>query len=591
MSGTFQNVINLWQTVNCSEVEERDDEVDNIDYVVEYIDSEDEPPEVNEFPIVEDDEVETKHTVQLHCVQITNGEIENSIWSATPPDKPNVATNAARKIAQAKAGPLGLAKAAKSPSECLSLFLDADVMATITEHTNERIKLERQNYTRARDACDTDAVEIMAYLGILYIAGTVRDGRQKIDHLFEAKKGTGMEAVFLTMGLSRFTFLSRCLQFDDPATTEEETDTDKLAPIRAIYERIVTNFQKFFRPGRLLALGEQLTPFKGACEFRQSIPVKPCNVGLKYHLLVDCEIPYTCNVELCAPNNHKPYDLSYAPTDVAMRMTEPVQGKHKTIIVPPKFTSLETIKKLHDSRTMLIGEVPKPYTDIPKQFTVSKGRTENDTLTAYHEMASLISHMVRSKDLLILMSSYREESSDAETIVDDSDESPDPKIVQLYNRSKNVIQLIQQMCATYDVAKNTRRWQLIVFFNLMNLSAINAWCIYRMNHPESTLDRREFLTDMALELLRPQAQVRLYVKTITPVLRQRIGIFLGIEKSEYDIRPVSAKRDGARGRCYMCGRSRNKTTRTSCDSCGKFVCSDHYACVCYECTGDSAGTK
>ncbi|XP_058169742.1 piggyBac transposable element-derived protein 1-like [Anopheles ziemanni] len=508
MSGTLQNVNNLWQIVDGWDDEEMDDEVDNVDYVVEYIDPEDEPPEVHEFPIVEDDEeeVESKHTVQLHCVQIANGEIENSVWSATPPDKPNVSTNAGRKIAQAKAGPLGLAKAAKSPSECLSLFLDADVIATITEHTNERISVEKQNYARPRDASDTNAVEIMAYLGILYIAGTVQDGRQKIDHLFEAKKGTGMEAVFLTMGIHRFTFLSRCLQFDDPATTEEETDTDKLAPIRAIYERIITNFQKFFRPGRLLALGEQLTPFKGACEFRQSIPAKPSG-GLKCHLLVDCEIPYTCNMELCVPNNHKPYDLSYDPTDVAMRMTEPVQGKHKTIIMSPKFTSLDTIKKLHDSRTMLIGEVTKSCKNIPKQFTVSKGRTENDTLTAYHEMASLISHMVRSKDLLILMSSYREESSDTDSMDGDKEESPDPKIVQLYNRTKNVVQLIHQMCTTYDVSRNTRRWQMIVFFNLMNISAINAWCIYRMNHPESNLDRREFLTDMALELLRPQAQV------------------------------------------------------------------------------------
>uniref|UniRef100_A0A182JHW7 PiggyBac transposable element-derived protein domain-containing protein n=1 Tax=Anopheles atroparvus TaxID=41427 RepID=A0A182JHW7_ANOAO len=582
MADVKPDISNLWQ-IEALAIE-NDNELVDYDYIEEYIDPYDDPDQAD--TVVGTEERESKHTVQLNSVRIINGEVENSVWSSTPTE-----VDEERKIAQAKSGPLGLAKAAKSASECLSLFLDADVIATIAEYTNERIKVEKHNYTRERDANETDGMEILSFLGILYLAGTVRDGRQQIEYLFEAKNGTGMEAVFLTMGLHRFHFLSRCVQFDDPTTAEEDTEADKLAPIRAVYERIVGNFQKFFRPGRLLALDEQLIPFKGTCEFRQCIPLKPYNSGLRFNLLVDCDVPYTSHMEVCVPNNNKPYDLSYAPADVAMRMTEPIQGKYKTVIMGPKFTSLETVQKLHDSRTMVIGEVKKSQEDIPKLFTVSKGRTENDTLVAYHEMVTLMSHMVRSKDLLILMSSHREENTDTEYPEDITGQMHDPKIVQMYNRSKNVVQLIQQMCSMYDVARASRRWQLVVFFNLMNLSAINAWCIYRMNHPEREVSRRDFLTDMALELLRPQARRRLDMKTIPRLLKQRIGIFLGLEKGEYDAVPVMPRRKGMRGRCYMCGRTRNKTTRNSCEFCGKFICSDHYACVCLVCyNGDGAET-
>uniref|UniRef100_A0A182K3S6 PiggyBac transposable element-derived protein domain-containing protein n=1 Tax=Anopheles christyi TaxID=43041 RepID=A0A182K3S6_9DIPT len=579
-----------WLTEEGEEIQVKDEDVvyEDIEYIEEYVNSLDEQFDAsgNDETVNEEG---TTYVTKIESIDHAIEMLQNTVWSIKPPERTGTM---GRKLAHPRAVPIGLAKSAKSPAECLSLFLDADVIAMITEYTNEQIRAEQANYARERDANLTDEVEIMALLGVLYMAGTVRDGRENIERLFDTKMGTGLEAVYLTMTSLRYHFLSRRIRFDEPTGTQDEIEGDKLAPVRAIYERIVSNCQKCLRPGRFLMLDEQPVQFKGKCEFRQFLPTTPGRTGFRFHLLADCDTSYVSNLEICVPDNQNPYNFSYAPTDVAMRLTEPVQGRQKTVILGPAFTSPELIKKLYDSRTMVIGEACKSYPDLPKAFVSNKGRPEHSTLVAYHDSTTLVSYVTKRKEMMILMSSFAE--LDAVDPDEEQDESQKHlKLVELYNRTKTTIRTIQQMCAMHNVVRSTRRWPLAVFFNLMNLSAINAWCIYRLNHPEEAkVSRRDFLVTMALELLRPQARRRLDNKTLPRLLKQRIGMFLGISREEYETVPVLSNRGDARGRCYLCGRARNKTTRISCHSCGKFTCNAHCAQLCRTCyLDDSTGEQ
>lgn len=51
-------------------------------------------------------------------------------------------------------------------------------------------------------------------------------------NIFDDPKGTGPEAVYLTMNIQRFRFLLRNLGFDDYTNHPERREIDKLAPIR-----------------------------------------------------------------------------------------------------------------------------------------------------------------------------------------------------------------------------------------------------------------------------------------------------------------------------------------------------------------------
>ncbi|XP_049286255.1 uncharacterized protein LOC125765306 [Anopheles funestus] len=569
-----------WISEDGDEIQVKEEDVvyEDIEYIEEY--SLDEP-NTSEGAISANEE-NNEFVTKIETIDSAVDVLQNAVWSIQPPARTGTM---GRKLAHPRSVPIGLAKSAKGFAECLSLFLDADVIAMITEYTNEQIKAEQANYARERDANLTDETEIRALLGILFIAGTVRDGRENIEYLFDSKMGTGLEAVYLTMSSLRYHFLIRNVRFDDPSAALDETEGDKLAPIREVYERIVSNCQKYVRPGRFLMLDEQTVQFKGKCDFRQFLMNVPGRSGFKFHLLADCETSYVSNLEMCVPDNRNPYNLSYASIDVAMRLTEPIQGKQKTVILGPTFTSPELIKKLHESRTMVIGEVKKSYPDIPKAFASNKGRPEHSTLAAYHDTVTLVSYVTRRKELTLLMSSFTEaDPEESEESDENQKQNQHFQLVELYNRNKATVHSIQQMCTMYDVVRSTRRWPMVVFFNLMNLSAINAWCIYQLNNPgESKISRRDFLVNMSLELLRPQARRRLDNKTIARTLKQRIATFLGLNREEYETVPVFENRPDSRGRCYLCSRARNKSTRMSCHNCGKFTCNAHCAHLCRTC--------
>ncbi|CAK1585061.1 unnamed protein product [Parnassius mnemosyne] len=106
-------------------------------------------------------------------------------------------------IVRVQSGPREIAKTKATSLDCLSLFLDDEIVAMITDSTNKRILIEQNKYSRDRDAKITDELEIKGLMGILYLCGSVKSGRENILQLFDAKKGTGMEAVYLTMNVQR----------------------------------------------------------------------------------------------------------------------------------------------------------------------------------------------------------------------------------------------------------------------------------------------------------------------------------------------------------------------------------------------------
>lgn len=49
-----------------------------------------------------------------------------------------------------------------------------------------------------------------------------------------------------------------------------------------------------------------------------------------------------------------------------------------------------------------------------------------------------------------------------------------PDIITFYNWTKIGVDLVDQLCQNYNVARNTKRWPMDVFYNLLNVAAINA---------------------------------------------------------------------------------------------------------------------
>lgn len=495
-------------------------------------------------------------------------------WDSSLPKK-NVRTRRENIITHLP-GPKGIAAKLFSPKEILNLFIDEHTYKIIVECTNIYIDSIKCNYERDRDARPTNVTEIKALFGLLLLIGTYKSSRTNIQKLWDNSRGNGLESCYLTMSRNRFSFLLRCLRFDDIRDRASRREFDKFAPIRNVFEIINNNFSKYFIPSEYLTVDEQLLAFRGNCPFRQYMPRKPSKYGIKTFALVDAKMAYTMNLETYLGNQPEgPFRQSNSASDVVMRLVEPIKGSHRNITTDNWFTSYPLAKNLLSNGITIVGTLRKNKTEIPKEFQPNKVRQPGSSLFGFQNDVTLVSYCSKKKQAVLVLSTlHHDDNIDVE-----SGDLMKPEIITFYNRTKIGVDLVDQLIQNYDVSRSTRRWPLVVFFNLLNISAINALIIFKLNQKKS-IKRNKFLEDLAWDLIKPQIEFRSKIQQIPIELRRRACILLGQTLNDDS---TLRKPESTKGRCYSCGRQRDKTTRKWCEKCGKWICNEHLKNVCENC--------
>ena len=71
----------------------------------------------------------------------------------------------------------------------------------------------------------------------------------------------------------------------------------------------------------------------------------------------------------------------------------------------------------------------------------------------------------------------------SEPDVDTSKEKRKPEVTLTYNETKAGVDTMDQMTRNYSCKRKTRRWPLLVFYNMLDISAINAYVIWNALNP------------------------------------------------------------------------------------------------------------
>ena len=80
-------------------------------------------------------------------------------------------------------------------------------------------------------------------------------------------------------------------------------------------------------------------------------------------------------------------------------------------------------------------------------------------------------HPKRSK-FVLLLSSLHHNSNIAE--------SGKPEIVEFYNKTKAVVDVLEQKVRHYTTYRKTYHWPLAVFYNILDISAYNAFVLFKL---------------------------------------------------------------------------------------------------------------
>lgn len=569
----------------CLSDEEDNIEDDSDDGEVDHVDEEDilsdtqslEDEEINqpqEDSIVDDSDDDEP----LQNIFFAKDKLKNVMkWNRSLPNRPNIRTRS-RNIVLHLPGPKGEGRHANTEIECFNLFFDNNVIRLIVASTNIYINMIKDRFQRERDARLTDGIEIRAFIGILLLSGCLGGSRKKTKNMWDNSRGTGVEICYLAMSEKRFRFLMRCIRFDDVRDRHQRREIDRLAPIRELFELMTHSFQRLFTPSEFCTIDEQLVKFRGRCPFRMYIPSKPAKYGIKVFAVVCAKTMYCLNLEVYVGTQPDgPYKLPQSAEEVTLRMIEPIAGTNRNLTSDNWFTSVPLAERLlHEKQLTLVGTIRCNRVGVPNEMRPHKDRTVYSSIFAHHKDKTLVSYCTKPKKAVVLLSTMHEDHK----IDEDSGDLQKPEIITFYNHTKIGVDVLDQMCAKYDVARNTKRWPMVIFFDLINISAINASRIHSANNVVTPpISRSDFITNIAWNLIVPKIRERVNVPVLPVELKRRARKLLGLDEPQPERQPT----DNKVGRCYRCGRERDRSTRKCCNQCGRKICPDHTLLICDTC--------
>lgn len=157
------------------------------------------------------------------------------------------------------------------------------------------------------------------------------------------------------------------------------------------------------------------------------------------------------------------------------------------------------------------------------------------------------------------------------------------EIITYYNKHKIGVDMVDKMCSGYNVQRGTRRWPMVIFFTMLNVSGINSQIIYLGNGNEVP-PRRVFLQELGSELIRDQLIRRSSLTHLPRTITLRISEIL----PKYQISTPSSTKlavadESKRKRCHPCWENKfTRLTKYTCKECGQYLCLQHCGIVCPE---------
>ena len=183
-----------------------------------------------------------------------------------------------------------------------------------------------------------------AFIGILILFGATKGRKESIECVW-SDDGAFCRPIFkATMERDAFQNILRFIRTGNHATRQEGRTSDKLAPIRKIWEIFTKNCQKCLVHELQMCVDEQLVGFRGRGPFRVYMKSKPDRYGIK--IWANCKNPsgYVWNSQVYTGQ------IFFAPEKkqgqrVVLDLVKGL-GQGYRVICDNFFTSLELAKEL-----------------------------------------------------------------------------------------------------------------------------------------------------------------------------------------------------------------------------------------------------
>lgn len=401
-------------------------------------------------------------------------------------------------------------------------------------------------------------IELKAYIGILIYMAIFKSKLESLKSLWSVDKGR--DIFRQTMPLRRFIEITRALHFDDFTTRSERRECDKFCPIRDTFERWKEVLSKCLIPHDDLTVDEQLVAFRGKCPFKQYMPSKPAVYGIKFFLLVDPTTNFCHNISIYLGKVNGQRAINLGET-VVLDLVSYLKGSGRNIVFDNFFTSVPLAEKLLNLGLTMLGTIRANKKDIPEVMKPNKYREVYSSLFLFNKKNMLVSYVPkRNRSVLLLATSSTNKAVS-------NDEQKKPEIIKYYNKTKGGVDTVDRILASTSVKRYSNRWPTVVFFNMLDVSLVNAFYLYNSIFNDQKIKRAKFLENLADAFIQPfvSSKKSQDPNSITPFVPRY---------------PIS----NSRKRCFKCPRNLDKKIGNSCGLCLRHCCQQHSFSICNECS-------
>lgn len=436
-----------------------------------------------------------------------------------------------------------------SPLTALHLFIDKYIIDHIVKCT------ETEAHKKLNDPTwKTSSEEIHKLIGIMYARGLIARG-QPVHQIWS--KNWGPPFFRETMSRDRYKELLRYIRFDIREERSIRLKTDKFALFSTVWNRFIENCKSHYSPNENITVDEQLFPTKARYPFTQYMASKPDKFGIKFWLAVDAKSKYLVNgFPYLGKDEHRPANESLSEY-VVLQLMGPYLGKGRNVTTDNFFTSVKLAEKLEKKKTTIVGTMNRVRREIPPEIKSLKAPLHETTVLKNKNLTLTVYQAKPSKNVLLLSSVHTNVSIS-------TGPKKTPESIEYYNQTKYGVDVVDQMARLYSTKVSSRRWPLQVFYNVLDLAAINAFVLYK-DVTNIKISRRDFLLKLISEL------------------KMTGGDCSDVsEESDSDISPIE-RLVNCQVNCT--GKSRNKTKKR-CGRCKRPVCgkcTSHTRFICKGC--------
>lgn len=419
-----------------------------------------------------------------------------------------------------------------------------------------------------------DSANFQAYIGLLLLAGVYKSYGESTKSLWN--KETGRNIFRATMSLETFCTISRVIRFDNKSTRQERRSRDKLAAIREIWEKWVEVLPKLYYPDENITIDEQLVGFRGRCPFKQYIPSKPSKYGIKIWTLCDSKTSYVLKSQIYTGKELGALPERNQGMRVVSDLTTELRGHNVTC--DNFFTSYNLGQFLLKRKITMLGTIRKNKPELPQNLCNKEVHSSSFYFT---KDTTIVNYIPKKNKNVILMSTLHNDRA-----VSTRDDKK-PEMILEYNATKGAVDTLDQLVNTYTCKRKTNRWPLIIFYNILDISAYNAFVLWTAINPgwheKKLTKRRLFLEELGMSLIK----YNLVNRTHMPRTVESRKIVENMQKSTNQ--NSASGSSGAtvsgvkRARCKFCSSKNDHKTNMLCSYCNKYICKVHVTYICPNC--------